>query len=172
MWVKDTFVEILGWEWLRTKFPHNEVTFCLVSRASGIKSADLCVWDQHGALVGAMECKNLGVSEDEKAWIKSREIKSGPVVATPALDDRAANPFLRKLESTLDTAKEQVKSTGLSDDTFIFMNISLDTPYWGIPKIKAGIQQLVESQTRELKNEGIDLVAFEQYQPEVPFVDG
>lgn len=125
--------------------------------------------DGSTSIAAAMECKHLGVSEEEKTWIKSREVRSGPVANTPTIDDPNANPFLRKLNSTVNRAKEQVNSTGLTDNKFIFMKISSDTPFWGMPDVKAGMTELVQRIEGKLREEGIELVAFEGYRPEQRF---
>lgn len=163
---RNALVEILGWGWLTNKHPSLNVEFCSLPDEQGIRSPDLCAWDEGRVLSASLECKHLGVSIEEKNWIQSGEIKSGPITYTATLEDPKQNPFLNKLQSTIATAKTQIETTGLTENKYIFVNISLDTPNWGITSIMEGIRELIGMEATRLAASGIELVAFEHYDPD------
>ena len=84
---RNVIVEILGWGWLADNHPSLNVGFYPRPEKEGAKSPDLGAWDEVRTLIASMECKHLGVSNEEKEWIKSGEIKSGPVTFTTTLKD-------------------------------------------------------------------------------------
>ena len=108
---REVLIELLGWEWLRERYPHNRVGFYPTSPKKGIRTPDLGVWDGD-MLLAAMECKKFNISEEEKDWLQSGGMKSGTLTIEPNLDP--SSPLAKKLVATIQNAKRQVDSTNLS----------------------------------------------------------
>ncbi len=159
---REVFIELLGLEWLRERYPGKRVGFYSRSYEKGVRTPDLGVWNCD-SLLAAMECKKFNTSEEEKAWLT----KTGDITIEPNLDP--SSPLAKKLVATIQGAKGQLDSTHLSDNKFIFMSISLDTPVWTDP-IKPIVQQFVREQADTLRSQGVELLAFEGFQPDRPFI--
>ena len=163
---REVLIELLGWESLRERYQGKAVGFYSRSSKKGVRTPDLGVWDD-GILLAAMECKKLNRSEEEKAWFQAEGMKSGTLTLEPSLDP--SSPLAKKLVATIQDAKGQLDSTHLSDNKFIFMSISLDTPVWTDP-IKPIVQQFVREQADTLRSQGVELLAFEGFQPDRSFI--
>ena len=161
---REVLVELLGWKWLQEKYSAKRVGFYPISTKKGVRTPDLGVWDDTDSLVAVMECKKINLSEEEKRWLQSPSgtIKTGSVLISPSLEP--SDPLAKKLVAIVEDAKSQVESTGLRSNKFIFISVSLDTPISFAP-IKQGFQRLVREQALMLRSGGIELIAFEGYEP-------
>lgn len=167
---REVLVELLGWKWLQERYRDNRVGFYPRSTKTGVKTPDLGVWDGD-ILLAATECKKINVSEEEKAWLQAERMplksKSGTVNVMSNLDPSSS--LAKKLLSTIQVATCQLESTHLSDNKSVFMSISLDTPFWTDP-MKPSVQRFLQDQADTLRPRGVELLAFERYQPDRPLI--
>ena len=154
----EAAVEILGWGWLKDRYPSNAPQFTL-------GTPDLLVKNNSGQVIAAMECKHKRHSEFEANWLQHPQNK----IITGTVDDRLissdynANPFLRNLVDTLCKAEKQLNETKDSHK-FIFLNLSFDTQVSALDEQKRGVVCLISRLEAELCQRGIALVSFEQFQ--------
>lgn len=158
---RDLIIEALGWQWLHSRYPDGRVQFN--------ETPDLLVMDSNGAVVAAMECKKFNVSDNERDFMQSEEaeVRNFSVAAPPRL--------LKKVALTLEKARQQVLSVPDARDKFILISFSFDLNIemsriaaresggeWAYDRVQDYLNQCAA----RLKNEGIDLVAFERFDVE------
>lgn len=153
----EALVEILGWGWLKDRYPPYTPQFTL-------GTPDLLVKDNSGQMVAAMECKKIRSSDEDRDYYKSHQGEARPVRNSLTSDDYAKNPFLRKLVDTLCKAKEQVSQSG-APDKFIFLDLTFDTLLM-FPVLKGPMICAILRIASELCKNGIYLVSLEQFQVE------
>lgn len=165
---REVLIELLGWKWLRERHPGKKVRLYPRSSKKAERTPDLGIWDGEN-LIGAMECKKVNFSEEEKAWLRSEPgtMKSGTLSVENNL--RPSSSFAKKLVGTIQGAKGQLDSMLLRDNKFIFVSISLDTPFWSGP-LTPSVQQFLRELACSLSAEGVRLIIFEGYQSDQSFI--
>jgi len=162
----EALVEVLGYGWLRDKFPSQRVQF--------EEPPDLVVRDDKCILVAAMACKRMRTSDTNDLYFEQQR-ETGEAVArsvdTMVLDSNPAeNPLLRKLQWTLSQAKKQLKQV-VSPTKFIFLSVSFDVSA-AISRYKPVVIRLLEKEASNLGKNGITVIAFENFQAAHPFILG
>lgn len=145
-------VEFLGWGCLKERYPSHNPRF------NHPNSPDLVVYDNDNEIIACMECKYIRTSDEDRNYFQkqpqARKVNLKTLYSLNASD----NPFLRKLRDTLCNAKKQVNQIR-AKEKFIFLNLSLDVVY-----MPFGVKDLISYLVSDLKNKGINLYAFEQFQ--------
>jgi len=150
----DTIVEILGWGWLSNKFRGSKIEFN--------ETPDLIVSNADGESIAAMECKNFSRSDWQKEYFKHHQGKAMDVDTSLVSKNPQENPLLRKLISILQQARSQLAKAEPLKNRYIFISFWLDVSA-KLPEQKTQIMTLITSEADNLSKEGIELIAFEQW---------
>lgn len=149
----DALVEVLGCGWLDDHYPSHEVQFS--------EPPDIIVRDDANNAIGAMACKKIRTSDEDREYFKYHQGELREVDDKITLPEQEDDPFLKKVKGTLWKAEEQLSRVTASSDKFIFINFT-----WDIPALilKPQVVQLISRLAVELKNQDITLIAIENYQ--------
>ncbi|MBI2303184.1 MAG: hypothetical protein HYU86_00355 [Chloroflexi bacterium] len=151
----EALVEVLGWGWLRDKYPSQEVRFS--------EPPDLIVQDDTGQVVAAMACKKIRTSDEDRDYFKSHQGEVRTVNMRLISSNIGENPLLRKVKNTLHKGEEQLSKVEASSK-FIFIDFSWDVSAWIQNEQDEQVKGLIKGLAAELQKRGILLVAFEQFQ--------
>ncbi len=153
----DVCVEILGFEYLINL--RYQPSFC--------ETPDILAYTDSREIV-AMECKNFWMSRDEREYLEST-IGSPENIRVREVDQGLSrshleNPFYRKLIAVIEKAKSQLNAADENiQKRIMFINFSLDvSAILTKEKIKDSI---LKPQARNLENDGITPLWFENYDP-------
>lgn len=148
--------ELLGWGWLKDRYPKYTPHF------ADAPDPDLLVKDESSQIIAAMECKKKEHSEEEAYWLKHPwQMKEGQGGV-----EASQNPLLRILRCTLSEAEDQVNRT-VAPDKFVFLDLSPDVPFM-CPELERQLVCSIRGLASELRQKGIQLISFNQYQVDRP----
>lgn len=153
----DALVEVLGYGFLREKYPSH--TVCL-------KEPDLIVRNDRGQLVAAMACKAIRHSDAHDDYFQHHQGKLRPVDHRILSDNSSRNPLLHKVKDTLSKAEKQLaKST--APNKFILIDFAWDAS--ALLQLEE-VKSLVKKSADELRERSIRLIAIENLELDKPFV--
>jgi len=155
----SVLVEIFGWGKLKEYYQSYNPEFT--------ETPDLVVADNTDKPIAAMECKRIRTSDEDREYFERYQVEARDVKTSIVSADSAENPFLRKLMGTLNTAEKQLNKVK-APNSFIFIHFSWDVSAW-LQKEEV-IDRIKECATA-LKIRGVDLIAFENYQPDNPIIN-
>jgi hypothetical protein len=143
----EVLVEVLGWGWLKERYPRYTPQFTT--------TPDLLMKDKADQIIAAMECKKIRTSNEDRYYYENRQ---GTIKQVN--DDLTC--FLKKLRDTLCRAEKQVNKSN-ARQKFIFLDLSFDTEVWATDEQKGIVVCLIQKLAAELCQRGVALVSFEQF---------
>lgn len=149
----EVCVEILGWGWLKKRYP------VYIPEFNYPNSPDLLVKNDNN-IIASMECKKIRTSNEDRDYYQNEQGTVKQVKNSLTSLDFEENPLLRKLHDTLHKAEKQVNLSN-APEKYIYLDLSLDTPLH-YPVLKNPIFEKISQLDRELRDRGILLISFEQ----------
>jgi hypothetical protein len=155
---RDALVELLGYGFLKCKYPSGKVRF---------EEPDLIVLDDKENLVAVMACKAIRTSNVHDDYIKYHQGEPRPVDHRLASADPHKNPLLRKVQSTLSKGAQQLAKRN-APDKFIYIDFAWDP---SAQLQESEVKNLINKLGEELHTRNINLIAIENFQFDKPFFE-